>query len=176
MTHREQSLCRCAIVALLVGIAAPVAAQNYPAKSIRFIVAYALGGLDASSEQVPAEREAGARLRDATVKLATSASFVAPALRAATGSDPRGSPLPPFDAPRLRDATVRESAAAAVLIAQASIRVAQYPNRSVHFIVAYAPGGGTDVTARPIAAKLSERYGQSVFVDNRAGGNGGREQ
>jgi len=75
MTYRAPSLCRCALVALLSGIAAPAAAQNYPAKSIRFIVAY-------------------------------------------------------------------------------------------------APGGGTDVTARPIAAKLSERYGQSVFVDNRAGGNG----
>ena len=47
-----------------------------------------------------------------------------------------------------------------------------YPTKSVRFIVAYAPGGGTDVTARPIAAKLSERWGQSVFVDNRAGGNG----
>ena len=47
-----------------------------------------------------------------------------------------------------------------------------YPTKSIRFIVAYAPGGGTDVTARPIAAKLSERYGQSVFVDNRAGGNG----
>ena len=47
-----------------------------------------------------------------------------------------------------------------------------YPAKSIRFIVAYAPGGGTDVTARPIAAKLSERYGQSVFVDNRAGGNG----
>ena len=47
-----------------------------------------------------------------------------------------------------------------------------YPTESVRFIVAYAPGGGTDVTARPIAAKLSERWGQSVFVDNRAGGNG----
>src|ERR1700750_1879959 len=47
-----------------------------------------------------------------------------------------------------------------------------YPAKSVRFIVAYAPGGGTDVTARPIATKLSERWGQSVFVDNRAGGNG----
>ena len=69
MTHRAQSLCRCALVALLASIVAPAAAQNYPTKSIRFIVAY-------------------------------------------------------------------------------------------------VPGGGTDVTARPIAAKLSERYGQSVFVDN----------
>src|SRR5476651_1118235 len=47
-----------------------------------------------------------------------------------------------------------------------------YPAKPVRFIVAYAPGGGTDVTARPIAIKLSERWGQSVFVDNRAGGNG----
>ncbi len=59
----------------------------------------------------------------------------------------------------------------AVCIA-APVAAQTYPSKSVRFIVAYAPGGGTDVTARPIATKLSERWGQSVFVDNRAGGNG----
>ncbi|MEN3354939.1 MAG: hypothetical protein V7640_3097, partial [Betaproteobacteria bacterium] len=47
-----------------------------------------------------------------------------------------------------------------------------YPNRAVRFIVPYAPGAGTDTTARTIAAKLSERWGQQVIVDNRTGGGG----
>ena len=44
MTHRAQSLCHCALAALLGGIAAPAAAQTYPSMRVRFIVAYAPGG------------------------------------------------------------------------------------------------------------------------------------
>jgi len=39
-------------------------------------------------------------------------------------------------------------------------------------IVGFAAGGGTDTTARPIAQKLSELFGQQVFVDNRPGAAG----
>jgi squalene synthase HpnC len=68
-------------------------------------------GAPASSEQGPAERGAGTRLRDATVQPAVGASVI-PAPCASPGSDPKGNPLPPCDAPRLRDANVRESGAA----------------------------------------------------------------
>jgi len=68
-------------------------------------------GAPASSEQGPAERGAGTRLRDATAEPAVGASVI-PAPCASPGSDPKGSPLPPCDAPRLRDANVRESGAA----------------------------------------------------------------
>lgn len=45
-----------------------------------------------------------------------------------------------------------------------------YPTRTVRIIVPYAAGGNTDFTARTIAAKLTQMWGQQVVVDNRPGG------
>ena len=47
-----------------------------------------------------------------------------------------------------------------------------YPNKTVRMVIPYPAGGGTDITARPIALRLSEIWGQQFIVDNRAGGNG----
>ncbi len=47
-----------------------------------------------------------------------------------------------------------------------------YPNKPVRMIVGFAPGGGTDTTARPIAQKLGELLGTQVIVDNRPGAAG----
>jgi tripartite-type tricarboxylate transporter receptor subunit TctC len=47
-----------------------------------------------------------------------------------------------------------------------------YPNRPVRVIVPYPVGGGSDIAARLIAQKLSDRLHQQFFVDNRAGANG----
>jgi len=44
-----------------------------------------------------------------------------------------------------------------------------YPAKPVRIIVPYAPGGGTDITARAIAEKLTEVYKRQVIVDNRPG-------
>jgi tripartite-type tricarboxylate transporter receptor subunit TctC len=46
---------------------------------------------------------------------------------------------------------------------------APYPEKSVRVIVGLAAGGGTDISARIIAQKLSETLGQSFIVDNRPG-------
>jgi tripartite-type tricarboxylate transporter receptor subunit TctC len=57
-------------------------------------------------------------------------------------------------------------------VAQQTGRAASYPSKPVRVIVSSAPGGGQDVTTRPVAQKLGEAFGVSVVVDNRGGASG----
>ena len=47
-----------------------------------------------------------------------------------------------------------------------------YPDHPVRVIVPFSAGGGTDVIARVVSQKLTERWGQPVIVENRTGANG----
>lgn len=54
----------------------------------------------------------------------------------------------------------------------AQVQAQVYPSKSIRMIVAYPPGGGTDIVGRVMAQKLSENLGHTVIVDNRGGATG----
>src|SRR5437868_4403271 len=58
------------------------------------------------------------------------------------------------------------SLAAAPAVAQ------EWPQRTIHIIVGFGPGGGTDIVGRIIAQALQEKLGQAVVIENRPGAGG----
>ncbi len=47
-----------------------------------------------------------------------------------------------------------------------------YPSKPIRFVVPYPPGGGNDVVARALGAKIADSIGQSVVIENRPGASG----
>jgi tripartite-type tricarboxylate transporter receptor subunit TctC len=68
--------------------------------------------------------------------------------------------------------TLATLAALAICAAAATPVRAEYPERNITVIVPFPAGGASDMTARLIAGKLSERVKQPVTIDNRGGANG----
>jgi tripartite-type tricarboxylate transporter receptor subunit TctC len=62
-------------------------------------------------------------------------------------------------------------ATAACTVCAQTVAPGGYPNRPVRLVVGYAPGGATDIVARVVAQRLTERWGTQVVVENRAGGD-----
>lgn len=50
--------------------------------------------------------------------------------------------------------------------------VQAYPDKPIRLLIGFAPGGGTDVTARVITQRLSEKLGQPIVIDYRPGAGG----
>jgi len=69
---------------------------------------------------------------------------------------------------------LRLIAIASLIGLQPALGVAQsaYPTRPIRIIMPFAPGGGGDLSVRPIAEKLSQRLGTPVIVDNKPGASG----
>jgi tripartite-type tricarboxylate transporter receptor subunit TctC len=63
-------------------------------------------------------------------------------------------------------------AAGLALAIPAAASADQFPSRTIHLVVGFAPGGINDIVARLIAPKMSEALGQSVIVENRPGAGG----
>jgi tripartite-type tricarboxylate transporter receptor subunit TctC len=60
----------------------------------------------------------------------------------------------------------------AACVASSPCTAQDFPSRLVHLVVPQAAGGGTDTFARALGQKLSERWGQPVVIENKAGAGG----
>jgi tripartite-type tricarboxylate transporter receptor subunit TctC len=69
-------------------------------------------------------------------------------------------------------AILRWAALACALLVGFGARADNFPDRPIHLIVAFVPGGATDTMARQIQQDLSEAIGQTVVIENRPGASG----
>ena len=69
----------------------------------------------------------------------------------------------------MKKGTIPSAVCVALLLATGAAQAQDYPAKPVRIIVPSSPGGGTDILARQLSAKLTKRWGQQVIVDNRPG-------
>ena len=68
--------------------------------------------------------------------------------------------------------TRRTAAIALLAVPLLAAHAADFPSKPIRFIVPYTPGGTTDLVARTVGQKVSEKLGQPVLIDNRGGAGG----
>ncbi len=73
---------------------------------------------------------------------------------------------------RVRIRTLFFAAAAVLLAVSAPVRAAEYPSRPVTLMVAFPPGGPSDVLARIVGKKMEQLLGASFVIENRPGAGG----
>lgn len=73
---------------------------------------------------------------------------------------------------KVKSAVIPGALLALALTAFPALAASNFPNRPITLIVPYPAGGGSDNVARLVAAKLAEKLGQSVVVENKAGAGG----
>ena len=61
---------------------------------------------------------------------------------------------------------------AALLISQPASAQSAYPDKPIHFVIAFVPGGATDTFARQIANDMQEALGHAIVIENRPGAGG----
>ncbi len=67
--------------------------------------------------------------------------------------------------------TIKRGVGCVLMLLAAGVGAQTYPQRPVRMVVAVVAGGSTDIMARLVGAKLGERIGQQVVIDNRPGGS-----
>jgi tripartite-type tricarboxylate transporter receptor subunit TctC len=66
----------------------------------------------------------------------------------------------------------RAALAGALALATGAARAADWPEKSITWIVPFPAGGPTDTFARPLATEVAKRLGQTIVIDNRSGAGG----
>lgn len=74
--------------------------------------------------------------------------------------------------PIIRSLTLAGALLLSIITALPVLAQGSYPDKPIKLVLAFPPGGPTDLVARVLAQKLGEQMGQSVVVDNKPGANG----
>ena len=60
----------------------------------------------------------------------------------------------------------------AMVMAVGLVNAQEFPSQPIRIVIPYAPGGGSDILARPVAVDMSQRLKQTVIIDNKGGAGG----